>query len=206
MKSNLGRTPPRYPPNPMQVSEHKTFRLRVGSPSEMMLLIRYLMTTFYARGKQWTSELDEVTFILAGEYFTGYRNEGFYSKHELDFLKVQSLARIVLARSRGELPRHLEAAERLLLAQKVLLNPRAFRGLKQRFEGGFLRTTNRLLKRPCPEPRRIGVGYRDKGTAQTPSFDGSPSWKEVAVSRSRRHPMAFGIFRSPRWYDEVKFF
>lgn len=203
-ESKLGRTPPRYSPNPMQVSEHKTFRLKIGSAKEALLYIRYLMTTFYHNGKEWPSQQEEVSFILAGEYFTGYRNPAFYSKHELDFLKVQSLARVVRARSSGELPRHLEAAEALLLRQKVLLVPRVFRSLKQRFEGGFLHVSNRQLRRPCPEPRRIGVGYRDKGTAQNPPTDASPGWKEVAVSRLNRLPL--GGLCKIRWYTDVKFF
>lgn len=38
--------------------------------------------------------------------------------------------------------------------------------------------SNKLL----PPQNYIGVGYRDKGTAKKPHFDGSPSWQEVASS------------------------
>lgn len=31
--------------------------------------------------------------------------------------------------------------------------------------------------------RRIGIGYRDKGTLKNPAVDGSPSWQEVATHR-----------------------
>lgn len=31
--------------------------------------------------------------------------------------------------------------------------------------------------------RRIGIGYRDKGTLKNPAKDGSPSWQEVAMHR-----------------------
>lgn len=203
-ESKLGRTPPRYPPNPMQVSEHKTFRLKIATASEALLYIRYLMTEFYANGRKWSTSLEENSFFLAGEYFTGYSNGGFYDKHELDFLKVRSLARIVYHRGQGELPAHEEAAEKLLLSQRVLLNPRAFLGLKRRFRGGFLRVTNRQLRGKCPEPRRIGVGYRDKGTAQNPPYDASPGWQEVAVSRLNRLPL--GGLCKIRWYTNVRFF
>lgn len=30
----------------------------------------------------------------------------------------------------------------------------------------------------------IGKGYTDKGTARNPAKDGSPSWQEVAMSKS----------------------
>jgi len=39
----------------------------------------------------------------------------------------------------------------------------------------------KLKKRPRP-PNRIGVGYRDHGTARDVAFDGSPSWQEVAAA------------------------
>jgi hypothetical protein len=35
-------------------------------------------------------------------------------------------------------------------------------------------------KKTLPQARRLGVGYRDKGTAKKPWLDGSPSWQEVA--------------------------
>lgn len=31
-----------------------------------------------------------------------------------------------------------------------------------------------------PPPRYIGVGYKDKGTARDPAWDGSPRWQDVA--------------------------
>lgn len=42
----------------------------------------------------------------------------------------------------------------------------------------------RLKKRPRP-PNRIGVGYRDHGTARDVALDGSPSWQEVAVAHPK---------------------
>lgn len=38
-------------------------------------------------------------------------------------------------------------------------------------------------KSKLPPAAYIGKGYRDKGTAKKPAFDGSPSWQEVAQSR-----------------------
>lgn len=209
MVSKLGRTPPRYSPNPMQVNEHKTFRLKIKTPRDGLLLFRYLMTAFYHNGKKWTRPEDEASFYLVGMYFEELRNPGFYQKHELDFLKVSTLARVVLARSQGVLPPHLRAQENLILRQRVLLNPRAFRGLEHRFKGGFLHVENRQLKtRQCPEPRRIGVGYRDKGTAQNSATDASPGWKEVAVSSKNRNEHAFWLWSSggTRWFDRVNVF
>ena len=163
------------------------------------------MTAFYHNGQRWSSELERNSFFLAGEYFTYYRNPGFYRKRELNFLKVRSLARVIREKERGDLPPHLKATERLLLSQRILLSPRVFRSLQHRFEGGFLRVDNRQLRGKCPEPRRIGVGYRDKGTAQDPQYDASPGWKEVAVSRLNRLPLG-SLADIKRWYTDLRFF
>lgn len=204
MKRNLGRTPPRYSPNPMQVSEFDTFSLKLKTGFQALQYLRYLLTSFYANGQQFASQQDEASFYLVGEYFEHYRNPGFYQQHALEFLKLRMLARLVRTRLSRELLRHEREQQKLLLAQRVLLNPRAFRGQKHQWEGGFLHVNNRRLKRPSPEPRRIGVGYRDKGTAGDPSYDASPSWQTVAVSEKVR----YGVIRSrsPSWYDQIEFF
>lgn len=40
--------------------------------------------------------------------------------------------------------------------------------------------------------RRIGVGYRDKGTLKNPAVDGSPSWQEVATHRGPLYEVLHG--------------
>jgi len=37
-----------------------------------------------------------------------------------------------------------------------------------------------------PSKRFIGVGYKDKGNCRVPSWDGSPSWQEVAMHFGRK--------------------
>jgi len=45
-----------------------------------------------------------------------------------------------------------------------------------------LRRVNLALKKKPRQPNRIGVGYRDHGTARDVAWDGSPTWQEVAVA------------------------
>lgn len=68
---------------------------------------------------------------------------------------------------------------------QFLVPTRNYKSFKARFDGHFhlhaLKTpqeSNKLL----PPKRVIGIGYRDKGTARDPAYDGSPSWQEVASS------------------------
>jgi len=59
--------------------------------------------------------------------------------------------------------------------------------LKQLYKFIELRAPQPLgLEKKRLRPKNfIGVGYRDKGTAKKPWYDGSPSWQEVAIHNSR---------------------
>lgn len=190
MESKSGRTPPRYSPNPMQVSEDFTFGLRFPSGLTALRSLKWLMTKFYTSGKKYTDE-EEVILHLIAEYWNSYRNKRFYQKHGTELLKLRLLSRFSLRP--GKLEPHEEVQEKLVLSQRVLFSPRAFLSLPSKFPCRFLYRTNRRLKRKSPEPRRIGVGYRDKGTARVPSFDGNPSWGTVAVQPTRTENVSSGV-------------
>lgn len=199
MESKKGRTPPRYSPNPMQVDRHKTFRLKISSGLEGLKLTKWLLTKFYRSGKQFTEEENCIAHLLA-EYWNSYRNKAFFQKHGLEFLKLRTLFR--MAMTPGRLEPWEVYSEKLILSQFVLFSPRAFLSLPPSFASSFLKSDNRQLRRPCPPPSRIGVGYRDKGTALKPSKDGSPCWKEVAVSQKMRER---DYFSASEWWESSEF-
>jgi len=63
---------------------------------------------------------------------------------------------------------------------------RNLQGVSKHVKGHYLVLPHResgVLKKQLPEPRRIGVGYRDKGHCRDPAWDASPSWQEVANAR-----------------------
>lgn len=64
-----------------------------------------------------------------------------------------------------------------------LVPNRNYKDFKKRVAGSFsvlALQKPQIANRHIPEPRRIGTGYRDKGTRRNPAKDGSPSWQEVA--------------------------
>lgn len=81
---------------------------------------------------------------------------------------------------------HLQYLERIAQVLEPMLPSRsAYFGLKgqKSLKSGFsLVFQDELLSRKIPEGRRIGVGYRDKGSRRDLAFDGSPDWREVAMS------------------------
>jgi len=61
---------------------------------------------------------------------------------------------------------------------------RNLQGVSKHVKGHYLVLPHResgVNKKQLPEPRRIGVGYRDKGHRRDPAWDASPSWQEVAT-------------------------
>lgn len=73
--------------------------------------------------------------------------------------------------------------------RKILYSPRALGSEKWRALGSNLQLKNikteGLHKSDMPEPRRIGVGYRDKGSSQ-PIHDRIPRWQEEALVECRK--------------------
>lgn len=49
--------------------------------------------------------------------------------------------------------------------------------------------TQGRLKKTIPPKSRIGIGYRDKGSARDLAYDGSPAWQEVAAHRGPIYPL-----------------
>jgi hypothetical protein len=76
--------------------------------------------------------------------------------------------------------------------QDFLFPPRNYASMKAKFSGTYTPryrrptgTPNKLL----PPIKYIGKGYGDKGTAQIPELDASPSWQDVATAVSNKERM-----------------
>jgi len=70
--------------------------------------------------------------------------------------------------------------------ETLILPKRNYLGAKTHCNGLFQLKDSQSPGKPkksVPPTARIGKGYRDKGSAKDPAFDGSPSWQEVATHR-----------------------
>jgi hypothetical protein len=74
------------------------------------------------------------------------------------------------------LERIREVLEPMLPTRSAYFGLKGQKSLKSCFSLDF---ANDLIQRKLPEPRVIGVGYRDKGSRRDLAVDGSPDWKEV---------------------------
>lgn len=84
-----------------------------------------------------------------------------------------------------------------------LMTPHAYFGSRTFLNvRNVLRKVNLALKKKPRPSNRIGVGYRDHGTARDVAFDGSPSWQEVAVAHlppKSTNPTEENSFRTYLW-------
>lgn len=70
--------------------------------------------------------------------------------------------------------------------EDFILPSRNYHSLSKTMKGLFsLEPSSPLGKsvKSFPPKARIGIGYRDKGSAKDPAYDGSPGWQEVAAHR-----------------------
>lgn len=104
---------------------------------------------------------------------------------------------------------NLQYLERIASVLEPMLPSRsAYFGLKgqKSLKSGFsLVFESELLSRKIPEGRRIGVGYRDKGSRRDLALDGSPDWREVASSLQEKRIVEvedyLGIVRESPEFD-----
>lgn len=171
---------------PFQVSTDLTFRLKIKDPNQGLLLLRFYATKFYARGEKLEYN-EKILLELVLEYFRDLRNRplGKQIMENQSYLALFGLFRLWATFRDSEYPKWAKTQVAILIKSSKLLTPRAFLGVveKMKVERFVKRFDRRLAKEPPPE-RRIGVGYRDKGTAAIPSLDGSPHWTELAVQHN----------------------
>ena len=191
----IGRTPPRYPPKPtfLEVSKDRTFSLKLRTPSQGVSILRFLFTKFYARGEVLT-DTEVILLELLKIYFEELRNAPFGKQvlRDTQLMGTFALFRMWNTFHSTELPSWAKNQVDLLIRQ-YSMSPRAFLGFEKLFKvEDFIKSRNRKLA-TCPPPqRRIGVGYRDKGTAAIPHLDGTPSWQQVAVSGNPQTSKPYG--------------
>jgi hypothetical protein len=174
-----------------------SFRCRFSHANQAYLTLRFLLTKVFAREITLT-DLEEILFYETVDYLNQYRNENFFSARQ-GWLTLKLLAEIKLSSPDWKSTKHLNAQVSILKKSGYLLSPRAFLSLETKIRPSvFLHRLNRTMRKKPPPERRMGVGYRDKGTARVYSSDGCPSWDEVAMHAS------FDVNKSHRDYSLPK--
>jgi hypothetical protein len=94
----------------------------------------------------------------------------------------------------------LRFRDRLKILEGFILPRRNYVSLRPQMKGLFsLEPSTPLGKsmKSIPPAARIGIGYRDKGSARDLAHDGSPRWQEVAAHRGP-------IYKDGKPYEEIQ--
>jgi len=175
------RTAPRlesHDPRNLKVSKEISFYLRIHS-ARLKFTFLLMLSTKYLMGKE-LSDQEKFLFWNVFADLEEYRNGLFWNGHRIrQWLAVENV--VLLMQDTSVTPRLRQANLNWNIQRKLF--PSLFAYFGWRLEEKvvlFVRRVNRLLRRPPPPKRFVGVGYRDNGHRRNVALDGSPSWQEVA--------------------------
>lgn len=165
------------------VSKDFTFRSKFKHANQAYSVLRFLLTKVFDRAVS-LDDIENVLLYEAVDFLNQYRNDQFFRSKE-GWLTLKRLTEIYLSSPEFEKTTWLSNQVHILKSSGHLLSPRSYLGLESQMKPErFLVRLNRNLAQSPPPKRRIGVGYRDKGTAKIDFIDGCPSWQEVAAHAS----------------------
>lgn len=165
------------------------------------------------RSGEW-SEKESELFVVLLEYVETRKDISFWT---MDRRVGWTILSIIRKSDRKIIPAYLWTQLELQQRNGYCPNPhpRAFYGWRGSRDWKRLLQWTASTRYQSPKPtRRIGVGYKDRGTCRNVAKDGSPGWKEVArilvsdedflpESKFFRHPWPDEVrkFRPPKWID-----
>lgn len=164
------------------------FKVKIRKGTTKKNLFRFLLAKLIYE-KEEGLHLDE--FLVLWELYLDLldlteKDEGFQEKYGFlleensKFFEKLSTSSEFPIRIEGE-PEGIETVQKCFFP--LLPTKSAYFGLKGQkgIRSGFLiQFTSELPIKKIPEGRRVGVGYRDKGSRRDLSKDGSPDWREVS--------------------------
>jgi len=173
-----------HDPLNLTVSKTKSFSVRVKTPTQALMFIRFLLAkVVYRRSLTSLSVPEQVLLSESWEILRKVKDITFWKKYREI---VASLSYIESSRAISLNPK-IDHSQwwNMLETSKRLPSRCAYFGWWKTFKiKNWFRFQNRELETKSSPKRFIGVGYRDQGNARDVAFDGSPSWQEVAGAQA----------------------
>lgn len=195
-QSVADHNPVNYDPSPFEVSQIFGFRL-TNKISRHLFVFRFLITKY---------DIDRNNFSFEDKCLLNLLYESIFSYSDPSFKRRNSS---LLDKGRFVLKHLNQGSEyldnifkleqlRVFFLKPLLLSHFSYFGWRKSFNvKDFVKRFNRNQRRKPPPLRRIGVGYRDHGTARDVAYDGSPTWQEVASSGLNRSSISTKKTLSP---------
>jgi len=189
--------------NEMEVSKTISWELR-GNLRTQTLVWKFLLSKLVQEGGDSLSSQERFVLPLLFIKLEGVKDKGWVEKYSNWFETTKRLFRYFTLYSQPN--------SRMIWSKAVvsssffsggLFSACAFYGRRTFFNvKTVLRKINRNLRKKSRPPNRIGVGYRDHGTARDVAYDGSPSWQEVAAAHPKSvstNPTEVEAFKTYLW-------
>lgn len=187
--SNIGpdRNPGGHDPTTLQVSKVKSFGVRVRGVSKLWKASLLILSGVACCGRSSIRVEEDAILSETVVQLSASRNRHFVEKISKTLLEVEDFLLYILQKRcppEGSTI-NVQKWSQDLQNKKILPQPHAYYGWRGSFDSKvWFVSLNRLLaKKPRPK-KFVGVGYSDHGGFRNTALDGSPSWQEVASSRS----------------------
>jgi hypothetical protein len=171
----------------MEIRDVQSISVVIGKSVKRISLQRYIVTKICL----------ELEKISSRDIFTLYQNQIWLQDkcyREAEFsrkfgIPLEGLSMIL---KNLNLSTDFQTSKLVALRNRIkveledfIIPTRNYQSFKGRFEGTFHLIFSKpqgIPTKDLPPVRYIGVGYKDKGSASKPEFDGSPNWKDIASS------------------------
>lgn len=147
------------------------------------VVFKYLLSKLLYSNDPFTEEDTVALFISREKVLELCARDSDYNKK---YIRLIFLTRYIFSnleafvQDKDAINRMVDELEGSFNNGRRIIGPSIYYGGKRQY-GVLMRAAE---PRKPKAKRRIGVGYRDKGTAKDTAWDGSPSWQEVAMSQS----------------------
>lgn len=172
-----------YDPLNLTVSKTKTFRVLVKTPTQALMIVRFLLAKVIHQRDFRLTDAEELLMLEAWEILGSVKDQSFKAKYNKI---VSNLRYVELSRRGTTLNPNIDHTQwwKMLARLEGIPSSHAFFGWWKTFRiKDWFRIRNRALESKSSQKRFIGVGYQDHGTARDVAFDGSPRWQEVVGAR-----------------------
>ena len=183
--SRISRIPSRVSStHSLDVSEAITWRGKRISNREALKVLRFILTKAVLSEEDFT-ELETFVALNCAEILLRSKDPSFLGKYSE---RIEALLDLFEYLRKDE--DHIRKARAIIITLefragcKILFSPNAYFGMKGnlKLKKYVVRDNANLRCKPI-DPKRVGVGYNDKGNKKFVHLDGSPSWQEVAASK-----------------------
>jgi len=176
--------PDDHEPLNLTVSKTKSFSVRVKTPTQALMFVRFLLAKVVIRKDLTVLSDPEIALLSESWEILGKcKDQSFIKRwHKV----VSNLRYIEMSRIGTKLNPKIDQTNwwNYLRHLPGLPSDCAYFGWWKTFRiKDWFRFRNRELDSKSSPKRFIGVGYQDSGTARDVAYDGSPRWQEVVGAR-----------------------